>query len=150
MRFFLLFVFVAGFMQSSAAQSKEENIQVFLKHLKENDQQKIYDISYHVDSRSNFIMNAEMRKFNVAMASKGINKYGLSPRGKWYTTQIYGGASELNIPLFNANDTTAQMTITLSFPPAAVSNKVYNLNVDVALKHTNRAFESPLRVRPGN
>src|SRR5579871_2592954 len=116
MRFLLLFVFVARFVLPTAAQSREENIRVFLKYLKENDQQKIYDISYHVDSKSKIIMNAETRKGNVAIASKGINKYGLSPREKWYTTQIYGGVSELHIPLFDANDTTAQMTIILSFP----------------------------------
>jgi hypothetical protein len=134
---------------SCSAQTKEENIKEFLSGLKENNEQKIYDISYHVDSKNNITYD-DLRKQYVAVASRVINKYGLSPKSKWYIEQLPGGTSTVNIPLFSGNDTTAQSTLILSFPPAGVSNKVYNFRVESRSPSTDRTLFAPPRVKSGN
>jgi hypothetical protein len=115
--------------------------------LKANDQQKIYEISYHVDTR-NYITDSSLRKQYVKYASENLKKYRIAPRIKWFTEQIPGGASWLYIPLFAESDTTAiQATITLRFPPAVVSNKVYDFRIEKTLDFTKSkgVIEAPKR-----
>ena len=141
----VLLLFAAGVQLSCRAYSREENIREFLQCLKENDQQKIYDISYHDDTR-NGITDNDVRKGRVSSASRAIKKYGLSPQSKWHTEQIYGGSSELSIPLFAGNDTTVRYTIFLYFPPPAVSNKVFNFDVNSGMERNNSPLLAPSRV----
>jgi hypothetical protein len=139
-------LFVAGFIFSCTAQSREESIKEFLGYLKENNEKKIYAVSYHVNAK-NYIMDSALRKQYVAYASECLHTYRMSPRTKWYTEEISGGTSWLYIPLFAGNDTTtAAVTITLRFPPPAVSNKVYNFTVVKRDNQTKGVIEAPKRV----
>ena len=139
-------LFVAGFIFSCSAQSREESIKEFLGYLKENNEKEIYAVSYHVNAK-NYIMDSALRKQYVAYASECLHTYRMSPRTKWYTEEISGGTSWLYIPLFAGNDTTtAEVTIRLQFPPPAVSNKVYNFTVVKRDNRTKGVIEAPKRV----
>jgi hypothetical protein len=141
-------LFAVGVTSTCAAQSREESTKEFLGYLKANNEQKVYDISYHVDAK-NYITDNALRKQYVAYASECLNKYRLSPRTRWYTEEISGGASWLYIPLFAGNDTTTvQATITLRFPPPAISNRVYNFTIVKKDNQPKGVIMAPQRVNP--
>lgn len=125
---------VTAFACPCAAQTREANarefpatVNEFLTCLKANDQQKIYDISYHVTAR-NYITDSVLRRQYVETASKALNQYPISPRSMWWSEKLPDGSSTLTIPLISGIDSADRAEIVLRFPPEAVSNKVYNFN----------------------
>ena len=126
--FYISLFLAAGTISYCAGQSRDENIKEFLGYLKANDQQKIYDIGYHV-RRTNSIMDSSLRRQYVAMAAEALNKYVVSPESKWIIENLQNGASVIHIGLISPSDSTPQASINLFFPPAAVSDKVYSFMV---------------------
>jgi hypothetical protein len=118
----------AGSVSFCAAQSKEENVKEFLICLKANKEQKIYDISYHV-KRTTYITDNELRKRYVAVASEALNKYLISPQRKWDSLTFPDQSRKLFIPLIAGKDSTERAIVVLSFPPATISDKVYDFEI---------------------
>ena len=125
----ILLLLATGFISTCAAQFKDERVEEFLGYLKVNDEQKIFKISYPLNVKNNITDN-DLRKRNVAMASELLNKYLVSPKNKWQRIIIEPDKSRtVEIPLISGGDSLIHAIITLYFPPASVSDRVYTFKV---------------------
>jgi hypothetical protein len=140
----MVLLLVTSCVSFCAAQSKEENVKEFLTCLKANKEQKIYDISFHVN-RKNYITDNELRKRYVAMASEALNKYLISPERMWDSLTFPDQSRTLFIPLIAGRDSAVRANIVLSFPPATISDKVYDFQIDIN-NSTGGKVTAPLRV----
>jgi hypothetical protein len=116
---------------NSPAEERRENLLKFISYLKENNQQKIYEISYHHNVQNN-ITNASLRKQWVKAAADMLAKYGIPPESKWQTKSEPSGAVSVIIPLFSGRDTLThfkESKLVISFPPENISTKVFAFNL---------------------
>ena len=137
-------VLAAGGSSSCTAQSREDNVKEFLACLKANNEQKIYAVSYHINGKNNITDN-ELRKKNVVLASKALNKYLISSERRWrsQTFPLFGSRT-LTIPLIAGSDSAVHATLILSFPPATLSDKVYDF--EIFNNNTGGQITAPQRV----
>ena len=109
----------------------------FVNLLKENKQQEVYDITYHVDDN---ITDSESRTFYVRKAAQLIQKYGLPSTDKWaysYNAHNNFDRYQFRIPLFDGFDSTNNLlhaAIIISFPPRAISARIYSYDIETQFK----------------
>lgn len=116
-----------------SGQEKDKYVDTVLQCFKANNEQKLYEISYHINERSNGITNDAYRKQYVRTVSERIAKYGIPPKDKWYVKQGAAGSYSLNIPIFSGQDATSHLlesVLVLQFPPPNVSYKVYDFRLN--------------------
>ncbi|RZK01396.1 MAG: hypothetical protein EOO46_20435 [Flavobacterium sp.] len=118
---------------------KRERAERFVKLLEKNDQQGVYEISYHVDYRSE-ITDEGHRKMMVNAAHTLIKRYGLPPMDRWLiqkTQEREIGGYFVTIPLFSGFDSVHRVkkaSIVIQFPPEQISDKVYHFRVDTEVE----------------
>ena len=128
---FLGLVFISCSQQLSNKDRIYKVTDIFLKYIKEGNEQQVYDMAYHVDYPNN-ITSPNKRKDMVEKVSDLINKFGLPSHDKWIfkrTALDY----EVHIPISNYNDTNTvlkNVEIIISFPPPKVSNKIFDFDFD--------------------
>jgi hypothetical protein len=119
--------------------SKQEQAKRFIDLLEKNDQDGIYDISYHVDYR-NSITDESHRKMMVNAAHTLIKRYGLPPMGRWLiqkTREREIGGYFVTIPLFSGFDSVHKVkkaAIVIQFPPERISDKACDFRVDTEIE----------------
>ncbi len=118
---------------SCSGQKKDKYVDTVLQCFKTNNEQKLYEISYHINEGSNGIANDAYRKQYVRVVSGLIAKYGIPPKNKWYVKQGPARTYSLNIPIFSGKDTTSRLLesiLVLQFPPPNVSYKVFDFSLN--------------------
>jgi hypothetical protein len=105
----------------------------FVNFLKENQQQAVFDNTYHVDFN---VTDSENRKFYVNKAAKLIARYGLPATDKWlysYNPTNVFDRYQFRIRLFDGFDSTTKLlhaAIIVSFPPPEISYKIYSYEIE--------------------
>jgi len=130
---------------SSPAEERRANVLRFISYLKENNEQKIYETSYHTNWQNN-ITNASLRKQWVKATADMIAKYGIPPESKWQTRPDPSGAINVIIPLFAGRDTSTRLReskLVVSFPPENISAKVFAFNLSNQYDYNDRPFMAP-------
>jgi hypothetical protein len=121
---------------SGKGQKVKETIE-FVNFLKENKEQEVYSNTYHVDYN---ITDSEIRKYQVKKACQLIQKYGLPTTDKWaysYNPNNNFDRYQFRIPLFDGFDSTNNLlhaAIIISFPPPAISTKIYSYDIETRFK----------------
>ncbi len=134
----LLFILLAQTVaaQSPAIPEKLKQFDKFVHYLKENDQQAIYDMSFHTPSTN--ISDAWSRKSLVKLASELIAKYGLPPKKDWvynYNVHNYFDRFSVKINFVIPVDTVSERRlvaayILIAFPPEQISDSIYQFKVE--------------------
>lgn len=122
--------------QSNQIKDKEKQVEQFLSYLKDNNQQAIYDMCFHVSSGYN-ITKDNMRIHYVRAASELIQQYGLPPKSQWIFTSdvnshLYSYVVEIPLPI-KPDTSSAKHLVKASFliyfPPEQFSNLIFDFNI---------------------
>jgi hypothetical protein len=111
---------------NSFGPERKKAVEQFVQHLKNNNPQGVYEMTWHGDMPDN-ITNEELRRRDVVRASEMISQYGLPPRQQWRYTADTGNAAapySVTITLLEKSN-TEQARIYIAFPPPEVSDKIY-------------------------
>jgi hypothetical protein len=104
---------------------RRKAVEQFVQYLKENNEQGVYQVTYHGDLPDN-ITNEELRRRDVQKASEIIRRYGLPAERLWeFRVDTSNPATPYSvlIPLLRKSN-TEQAHIYIAFPPAGVSEKI--------------------------
>lgn len=105
--------------------NRREAVKQFVQYLKENNEQGVYQMTYHGDMPDN-ITNEELRRRDVRRAAELISRYGLPAQHLWrYTVDTNNKLApySVTIPLLKKSN-TEQAGIYIAFPPEEVSDKI--------------------------
>jgi hypothetical protein len=128
----LLVLSIGGCHLSEQGRQLDETIK-FINFLKENQQQAVFDNTYHADFN---VADSENRTFYVNKAAKLIQRYGLPPTVKWlysYNPNNIFDRYQFRIRLFDGFDSTSKLlhaAIIVSFPPPEISSKIYSYEIE--------------------
>lgn len=109
---------------------RRKAVEQFVQYLKENNEQGVYQVTYHGDLPDN-ITNEELRRRDVQKASEIIRRYGLPSERLWefrVDTSNHATPYSVFIPLLRKSN-TEQAHIYIAFPPAGVSDKISRYTV---------------------
>jgi len=134
----LPFIFLVQFApaQTPAIPEKIKQFDKFVHYLQENDQQAIYDMSFHTPSTN--ISDDWNRKGLVKEASELIARYGLPPKKDWvynYNVHNYFNRFSVTINFVIPVDTISERRlvsayILIAFPPEQISDSIYQFKVE--------------------
>jgi len=135
--YFLLTVVMCQtcFGQKDSIRQKQMQIDKFVRYLKENNQQAIYDMTYHTPG--GFLSSTSNRTQIVKEASELIGKYGLPPQKKWlYTYDVHNSFERfsIEIPLLTHLDSTSKFRMNyaalyIAFPPEEISSHIFEFKI---------------------
>lgn len=104
---------------------RREAVEQFVQYLKENNEQGVYEMTWHGDLPDN-ITNEELRRRDVQRAAEVIRRYGLPAERLWvYRVDPSNKTTpySVTIPLLKKSN-AEQVRIFIAFPPAEVSDKI--------------------------
>lgn len=104
---------------------RREAVEQFVQHLKNNDEQGVYEMAFHGDMPDN-ITNEELRRRDVQRAAEVIKRYGLPSERLWLYTVDPNNKTHpysVTIPLLKKSN-VEQVRIYIAFPPAEISDKI--------------------------
>jgi hypothetical protein len=140
--------------QHDPAEQREKEVYTFLAHVKANDAQGVNDMSYHVNYPCN-VTDERMREHYVKIIADLIAKYGIPGKDKWITKLDHNGSggASVTIPIFPGKDADTSLTearIIIKFPPATISEKMFDFELINIYKPQNQDLSPPPPVKKGD